>query len=82
MGTQSSSPMLGRAVSSSTPNDFQPKSHKGLALLPDQPPCHGSTAGHGVRRGGNAEGVGLGNRFAQQINQCVVDADVVDAGET
>ena len=30
-----------------------------------------STAGHGVYRGGNAEGAGLGNRFAQEVNQRV-----------
>src|SRR5574342_779522 len=30
MGTQSSSSMLGSAVSSSTPRDFQPNSHMGV----------------------------------------------------
>src|SRR2546428_10835944 len=30
MGTQCSSSMLGSAVSSSTPNDFQPNSHMGV----------------------------------------------------
>src|SRR6476469_7294305 len=30
MGTQSASSMLGSAVSSSTPNDFQPNSHMGV----------------------------------------------------
>jgi hypothetical protein len=45
----------------------------------DQPPGHGSTAGLGVRRGGNAEGAGLGNGFTQQINQGVVNAVVFDA---
>src|ERR1700758_3973986 len=34
MGTQSSFLMLGSAVSSSTPNDFQPNSHKGLKANP------------------------------------------------
>src|SRR3954447_23656797 len=34
VGTQLSSWMLGSAVSSSTPNDLQPTSHKGLAALP------------------------------------------------
>src|ERR1700730_5774360 len=33
-GTQCSSLILGRAVSSSTPNDFQPTSHKGVAATP------------------------------------------------
>ena len=31
-----------------------------------------------VRRGGNAEGAGLGNRFAQQVDQRLVDARVLD----
>src|ERR1700733_7982513 len=35
MGTQCSSSMLGSAVSSSTPNDFQPNSHKGLLAFPE-----------------------------------------------
>src|SRR6266508_113715 len=34
MGTQRSSSMLGRAVSSSTPNDVQPNSHKGVERDP------------------------------------------------
>src|SRR5438445_2250232 len=34
MGSQSSSLMLGSAVSSSTPNDFQPNSLKGVAAFP------------------------------------------------
>jgi hypothetical protein len=33
MGTQCSSLMLGSAVSSSTPNDLQPNSHKGWRLI-------------------------------------------------
>ena len=33
-GIQYSSLMLGSAVSSSTPNDFQPNSHMGLAVDP------------------------------------------------
>ena len=44
----------------------------------DQPPCHASTAGHGVHRSRNAEGAGLGDRFAQQINQGVTNAVVFD----
>ena len=32
-----------------------------------------------VPRGGDAEGVGLGNRFAQQVDQRVVDTGVFDA---
>ena len=49
-------------------------------LSADEPPCRART-GHGVpvRRGGNAEGAGLGNRFAQQVDQRVVDARVLDA---
>src|SRR5215472_13180040 len=39
----------------------------------------GSTAGHGVHRGGNDEGAGLGNGFTQQINQGVTNAVVADA---
>jgi hypothetical protein len=35
----------------------------------DQPPCMAGTAGLGVRRGGNAEGTGLSNRFAKQLDQ-------------
>ena len=31
----------------------------------DEPPCMAGTVGIGVHRGGNAEGAGLGNRFAQ-----------------
>src|SRR6266545_7753933 len=34
MGTQSSSSMLGSAVSSSTPKDFQPSSHIGVVACP------------------------------------------------
>src|SRR6266496_5620711 len=34
MGTHCSSSMLGRAVSSSTPKDFQPNSHKGVDAFP------------------------------------------------
>ena len=38
--------------------------------------------GHGVpvRRGGDAEGAGLGDRLAQQVDQRVADARVLDAG--
>jgi GTPase involved in cell partitioning and DNA repair len=35
--------------------------------------------GEGVNRGGNEEGVGLGDRFAQHIDQRVVDNLVLDA---
>ena len=46
----------------------------------DEPPCPARTdLGVPVPRGGNAEGVGLGNRFAQQVDQRVVDARVLDA---
>jgi hypothetical protein len=31
----------------------------------EQPPCTAGTAGEGIYRGRNAEGAGLGNRFAQ-----------------
>ena len=47
----------------------------------DQSPGHGSTAGTGVDRGGNAEGAGLGDRFAQKVNQRVMDAVVADAAD-
>ena len=33
----------------------------------------------GVDRGGDAEGAGLGDRFAQEVDQRVVDARVLDA---
>jgi hypothetical protein len=49
----------------------------------DEPPCSARTC-HGVpvRRGGNAEGTGLGNRLAQQVDQRVVDARVLNAGRS
>jgi hypothetical protein len=34
----------------------------------------------GVYRGGNEKSVGPGNWFAQEINQCIVDAPVADTG--
>ena len=36
----------------------------------------------GVRRGRNAEGVGLANRFAQKVDQRLVDARVPDASRS
>ena len=30
--------------------------------------------GHGVDRGGDKKGARLGNRFAQEVNQCIADA--------
>src|SRR5215216_4604358 len=80
MGTHCASSMLGSAVSSSTPNDFQPNSHMGVlgSWSADELPCQLGSP-EGVRRGRNAEGVGLGNRFAQKVDQRVVDARVLDA---
>src|SRR6266496_5671638 len=46
-------------------------------LSADEPPCQFGLP-EGVRRGGNADGVGLGNRFAQEVYQRVVDARVLD----
>jgi hypothetical protein len=51
-------------------------------LSADEPPCVARTAGVGVPRGGNAEGAGLGNRFAQEVDQGVVDAGVFDASRS
>jgi hypothetical protein len=34
---------------------------------------------HHVSGGGDAEGVALGNRFAQEVNQCLVNTGVSDA---
>src|ERR1035438_5765533 len=45
----------------------------------DEAPGHVSSPALGVHRGGNAQGVGLGNRFTQEVDQCVVDARVLDA---
>src|SRR5207248_1676378 len=56
--------------------------HGAAGLLPaDEIPCSART-GHWVRvrRGGDAEGVGLGNRLPQEADECVVDAGVLDAG--
>jgi hypothetical protein len=50
----------------------------GFGFSADRLPCHTSTAGVRVYRGGNEEAVGLGNRFAQQVDQRVVDARVAD----
>jgi hypothetical protein len=55
-----------------------PSGTEGIAAA-DQPPCMASTAGPGVRRGGNAESVGLANRLAEQADQRVADALVLDA---
>ena len=50
-------------------------------LSADETPCPARTAlGVPVPRSGDAEGVGLGDRFAQQVDQRVVDARVLDAG--
>ena len=81
-GTHRSSSMLGSAVSSSTPTDFQPSSHMGLVgLSADEPPdaLSWTDVGVPVHRGGDAEGAGVGDRFAQQVDQRVVDARVLDA---
>ena len=81
-GTQRSSSMLGSAVSSSTPKDFQPSSHMGLVgLSADEPPdtLSRTDVGVPVHRGGDAEGAGVGDRLAQQVDQRVVDARVLDA---
>ena len=51
----------------------------GSGFSADLLPCHTSTAGEGVDAGGNEEGVGFGDRFAQHIDQRVVDALVFDA---
>lgn len=32
-----------------------------------------------VRRGGNTEGAAPGNRFAQQIEECILDTRIFDA---
>ena len=45
----------------------------------DEPPCVVGAAGQGVARGGDAEGAGLGDRFAEQVDQRVADARVLDA---
>ncbi len=46
----------------------------------DEPPSHARAVGEGVAGGGDTEGVALGNRFAQQVEQRVIDAGVFDAG--
>ena len=76
-GTQRSSSMLGSAVSSSTPTDFQPSSHMGLPdssadELPDA--LSRTDVGVPVHRGGDAEGAGVGDRLAQELDQRVPDA--------
>src|SRR5690606_27963922 len=43
-------------------------------------PCVAGATGKGVDRGGDAEGAGLGNGFAQQVEQRVVDAGILDTG--
>ena len=55
--------------------------HGGSGLVSaDEPPCPLRTAlGMPVPRSGDAQGVGVGNGFAQQIHQSVVDARVFDA---
>src|SRR5207248_10272240 len=50
-------------------------------LAGDETVCAANAArGVPVRRGGNAEGVALGNRLAQQVEHRVIDARVLDAG--
>ena len=49
-------------------------------LAADRSPRHTGPAGEGVDRGGDEQGVGLGDRFAQQVDQRVVDAAVLDPG--
>ncbi|NJM27703.1 MAG: hypothetical protein HC856_04715 [Pseudanabaena sp. RU_4_16] len=45
----------------------------------DEPPCPVRTSvGMPVQRGGDAEGVGVGDRFAQEIDQRVANARVLD----
>src|ERR1051326_3907514 len=80
MGTQLSCWMLGSAVSSSTPNDFQPPSHKGLGgLAADRLPRSARTVGEGIDRGRDDEGARLGGWFSQQADERVVDAWITDA---
>jgi hypothetical protein len=50
----------------------------GGGLSADNPPRYAGAAGHSARRGGNAESVGVGDWFAQQVDQRVVDARVLD----
>src|SRR5262249_51129453 len=52
---------------------------KALGHSVDQPVDSGKTARVNVPRNKNAEGAGLGDRFAQQINQGVTNAGVADA---
>ena len=75
--------MLGSAVSSSTPKDFHPNSHigqRGSRPLMNSPCLHaGPDPWVPVHRGGNAEGAGLADRLAQEVDQCALDARVLDA---
>ena len=48
----------------------------------DEPLCVDGTTALGVVRSGDAEGAGLGNGFAQQINQSVTNAVVFDASRS
>ena len=54
----------------------------GVGFLPADEPPRLARPGHGVpvRRRGDAEGVALGDRLAEQLDQRVVDARVLDAG--
>src|SRR5262249_42410812 len=42
-------------------------------------PCTAGHAGEGIYRRGNGGGTGLGNRFAQEVYERVVDARIADA---
>src|SRR4029079_17908548 len=46
----------------------------------DEVPGRAGPAGHAVGRGGDAEGAGLGDRLAEEVNQSIADARVLDAG--
>ena len=50
-----------------------------LGFSADRLPCHASTAGEGIYRGRNEKSTGFGNRFAQQLDQRVMDASVINA---
>ena len=46
----------------------------------DETPCQlGADVGVPVPRSGDTEGVGIGDRFVQELEQCVVDARVLDS---
>ena len=79
-GTHRSLSMLGSAVSSRTPTDFQPRSPWVTLPTGDELPCRGGRA-HGVAvlRRRDAQGTGVRYRLAQQVDQRIADACVRDA---